>query len=61
MIGAKRALKVILSIYVLTLIISFYIFPILCYTLEEVNSLLNATTNKMSAYGVKLSYHKDCK
>jgi hypothetical protein len=44
-------LIVTLSVYVLNPI-GFHSFPVLCYVLEKVKSLLNATANSMEAYGV---------
>jgi hypothetical protein len=40
--------NVILSVYILNPI-SFGSFSVLCYALEEVNSLLNGTANSMRA------------
>jgi hypothetical protein len=41
-------INVTLFVYVLTPIISFHSFPVLCYALEEVNNLLNATAKSIS-------------
>jgi hypothetical protein len=54
-------LNLILSVYVLNQIITFYSFIVSCYTPEKIDNLLHISGNKNAHIWVPLPCHKDCK